>query len=97
MRLWVIIVCLAGLVGGCAETGSASRAFVTPRKYDHLECKQLRATLAAARLQHDKTDGLYDNGGPGLGFIVYGPDLIKLKGEREILEQAIAEKNCAPE
>jgi hypothetical protein len=43
-----------------------------------------------------KSDELYDKGGVGLGFMVYGPDVIRLRGEASVLEQAIGEKGCQP-
>ncbi len=84
-------------MAGCADTSNVSRAFVTPSKYDHLECKQLTSGLANMNSLIEKTDGLYDKGGVGIGAVVYGPDLIRLKGERTRLEEAIAAKNCPPE
>ncbi|MEA2933780.1 MAG: hypothetical protein QOD74_426 [Variibacter sp.] len=95
MRALILAVSVIALTG-CAESGGYSRAFVTPRKYDHLECKQLTTALTQIKTQVAQSDGLYDKGGAGLGFLVYGPDLVRLRGEQSVLEQAIAEKGCEP-
>lgn len=93
----IVASCLIALLAGCGETGGGvSRAFVTPRKYDHLDCKQLQSSLTATKSQMTKSDELYDKGGLGLGFMVYGPDVIRQRGEVAVLEQAIAEKGCQP-
>lgn len=97
MRWLALPLCLATLIGGCADTSGVSRAFVTPNKYDHLECKQLASGLAAIKSQLEKTDGLYERGGIGIGAVVYGPDLMRLRGERTRYEEAMAKKNCPAE
>jgi hypothetical protein len=85
---------------GCAEmSDTASLAFADPAKYDLYDCKQLeteRKVLAnrAAEFQGLMAKAETGAGGAVVGEMVYRNDLIAIRGQSQLAEQAWRRNKC---
>ena len=85
---------------GCAEmSDTASLAFADPAKYDLFDCKQLeneRKYLAnrAAEFQGLMAKAETGAGGPVVAEMVYRNDLIAIRGQSQLAEQAWRRNKC---
>jgi len=94
------LLALGLALSGCAEmTDSASLAFADPAKYDLYDCKQLEAerkTLAsrAAEFQGLMAKAETGTAGPVVAEMVYRNDLIAIRGQSRLVEQAWQRGRC---
>ena len=94
------LLALGLALSGCAEmTDSASLAFADPAKYDLYDCKQLeneRKYLAnrAAEFQGLMAKAETGTAGPVVAEMVYRNDLIAIRGQSRLVEQAWQRSRC---
>src|SRR3954453_19185452 len=100
MRAHGALLALGLALSGCAEmTDSASLAFADPAKYDLYDCKQLeteRKSLAnrAAEFQGLMAKAETGTAGPVVAEMVYRNDLIAIRGQSRLAEQAWQRGRC---
>src|SRR5919106_1641386 len=101
MRIVVpTITLIATVLSGCAESRVAGTLlYMTPYKFEELDCEQLkrRADAAAGRLK--ESERLRDRAGasmagPVINAVVYGPDYSRAVWEVRLYQDEIARKNC---
>jgi hypothetical protein len=99
-RSHAALLALGLLLTGCAEmSDTASLAFADPARYDLYDCKQLeteRKTLAnrAAEFQGLMAKAETGVGGAVVGEMVYRNDLIAIRGQSQLAEQAWRRNKC---
>ena|SRR5947207_1903205 len=100
LRGHAALLALGLALSGCAEmTDTASLAFADPAKYDLFDCKQLegeRKILAnrAAELQGLMAKAETGTAGPVVAEVVYRNDLIAVRGQSRLVEQAWQRSRC---
>jgi hypothetical protein len=98
--LRVCALCLiAPALIGCADSYLGARAVVVQGKYDPNTCEQLAAFHKAlsTKIEHferlqKKADS--DPAGFLVGGMAYGPTVAQARGDRRLVEETQAEKNC---
>jgi hypothetical protein len=99
-RAHAALLALGLLLAGCAEmSDTASLAFADPAKYDLYDCKQLeteRKMLAnrAAEFQGLMAKAETGTAGPVVAEMVYRNDLIAIRGQSQLVEQAWRRNKC---
>ena len=99
-RTAVALLALGAGLSGCASMGdSMSSAFADPAKYDLYECKHLepeRQNLAkrAAELQGLMAKAETGAGGAVVAEIAYRNDLIAIRGQQKLAEEAWQRNRC---
>lgn len=94
------LLALGLALAGCAEmTDTASLAFADPAKYDLYDCKQLeterkRLTSQAAELQGLMAKAETGTAGPVVAELVYRNDLIAVRGQSRLVDQAWQRNRC---
>ena len=94
------LLALGLLLSGCAEmSDTASLAFADPAKYDLYDCKQLEAERKALANRAAEFQGLMAKaetgaGGPVVAEMVYRNDLIAIRGQSQLAEQAWRRNKC---
>ncbi len=100
LRAHAALLALGLALTGCAEmSDTASLAFADPAKYDLYDCKQLeteRKYLAnrAAEFQGLMAKAETGAGGPVVAEMVYRNDLIAIRGQSQLAEQAWRRSKC---
>lgn len=88
------------LLCGCAEmSDTASLAFADPAKYDLYDCKQLEGERKALANRAAEYQGLMAKaetgvGGAVVGEMVYRNELIAIRGQTQLAEQAWRRNKC---
>jgi len=96
----LVLLALGAGLSGCAEMGdSMSSAFADPAKYDLYECKHLeveRKGLAtrAAELQGLMAKAETGVAGPVVAEMAYRNDLIAVRGQSKLAEEAWRRNKC---
>ena len=100
LRAHAALLALGLALSGCAEmTDSASLAFADPAKYDLYDCKQLEAerkllASRAAEFQGLMAKAETGTAGPVVAEMVYRNDLIAIRGQSRLVEQAWQRNRC---
>src|SRR5262245_49865813 len=90
----------AALLSGCAESHLAGSLFyMTPHKFETLDCTELKKKANAATARTKELDQLREKAGgsaagPMVNAMVYGPDYGKARWEQRLYEDELARKNC---
>jgi hypothetical protein len=100
LRGHAALLALGLALTGCAEmSDTASLAFADPAKYDLYDCKQLeseRKVLAnrAAEYQGLMAKAETGTAGPVVAEVVYRNELIAIRGQSQLAEQAWRRNRC---
>jgi len=95
-----IALVVAALLPGCAESQLAGHLlYMTPYKFEQLDCTELKKKATAATAQVKSVEQLRDKAssstaGPVVNTVVYGPDYSKARWEQRLYQDQIARKNC---
>lgn len=95
-----LIFITAAFLCGCAESHlTGSLLYMTPYKFEQLDCTELKARAAAAALRTKDVEQLRDKAsasaaGPVINSLVYGPDYNRARWDQRLYEDEIARKNC---
>ena len=98
-RLAPVLAC-AALLSGCAESQMAGHLlYMTPYKFEQLDCAELKKKADAATTQVKSIEQLRDKAnasaaGPVVNSMVYGPDYSRARWEQRLYQDEMARKNC---
>jgi hypothetical protein len=100
LRGHAALLALGLALTGCAEmSDTASLAFADPAKYDLYDCKQLeteRKILANRNAEYQGLMAKAETGaaGPVVAEVVYRNELIAIRGQSQLAEQAWRRNKC---
>jgi hypothetical protein len=100
-RAAMLLLLLAGSLGGCADVGDSfvSSAFVDPARYDLYDCKQLEGERKWLAVRTAELQGLIAKagtvtGGAVVGELAYRNDYIAVRGQAKLVEEMWRRNKC---
>jgi hypothetical protein len=93
------IVLIAAVLSGCESRVAGSLLYMTPYRFDELDCAELKKRAAGAEGRLKQQEALRDRAGasaagPVINAVVYGPDHNRALWEVRLYQDEIARKNC---
>ena len=94
------VLTLALALSGCADmSDSWTTAFVDPAKYELYDCKQLEPERKSLATKEAELQGLMAKaetgvGGPVVSNLAYRNDLIQVRGQARLAEEAWRKNKC---
>jgi hypothetical protein len=99
-RLAPTALLIAAAVSGCAESQlGGSLFYMTPYKFETLDCTELKKKADAAAARTKEVDQLRQKAGasaagPVINTMVYGPDYGRARWEQRLYQDELARKSC---